>query len=151
MTPDNALVKALIDSNQVVSALISIRGAPYAVLRAFREGRFSLFIAEEELLELEDVIQRPRLARSFRVPDDEITAIRQALRHDSIRVQPLPTLPIAIRDPKDEHIVGAALAGDVDYIVTGDHDLLVLNGDPGLDRLQIVTPSAFLAILDAAS
>ena len=52
MTPDREIVKALTDSNLVVSAMISPGGAPYAVMRAFREHRFSLFIADEELDEL---------------------------------------------------------------------------------------------------
>lgn len=151
MTPDREIVKALTDSNLVVSAMISPGGAPYAVMRAFREHRFSLFIADEELDELEDVLQRPRVARFLRLPDDEMTAIGRALHHDAIRVRPLPSLPLEVRDPKDAHILGAAIAGDVDYIVTGDRDLLVLNGNPELGRLQIVTPAEFLAILDELS
>lgn len=150
MTPHKALVKALIDSNQVISALISPRGAPYAVIRAYLAGRFNLAIADEQLQELDDVLQRPRLVKSFKLPESEIDAIRHALRANSVRVQPVASLPIVIRDPKDEHIVGAAIAGSVDYLVTGDNDLLVLNGDPALGSLQIVTPAAFLDILGAS-
>jgi predicted nucleic acid-binding protein len=47
----------------------------------------------------------------------------------------------------DERILGAALAGNADFLVTGDEDLLVLAGDPRLGSLRIVTVAAFLAIL----
>lgn len=65
------------------------------------------------------------------------------------RVDLLPVLPVSVRDPKDEHILAAALGGEADYLVTGDQDLLVLAGDPRLGSLQIVTVAAFMDILDA--
>jgi len=50
---------------------------------------------------------------------------------------------VAIRDPKDIHLL-AALGGDADYLITGDADLLVLAGDPTLGPLRIITARAFL-------
>jgi len=40
--------------------------------------------------------------------------------------------------------LACALAGQCDYLVTGDRDLLDLQGHPGLGRLRIVTPREFL-------
>jgi hypothetical protein len=54
---------------------------------------------------------------------------------------------VRVRDPKDEQILGTALASDADYLVTGDEDLLELAGDPRLGTLTIVTVVDFLAIL----
>lgn len=45
------------------------------------------------------------------------------------------------RDPNDDMFLSAALAGKVDYIVSGDKDLLVLNSV--LD-LKIINPRQFL-------
>jgi len=45
------------------------------------------------------------------------------------------------RDPKDNMILELAVAGQADYIVTGDKDLLALNP---FRKIQIVTPAEFL-------
>ena len=56
-----------------------------------------------------------------------------------------PTREITVsRDPDDNRILEAAVAGAADYIVTGDQDLLVLGEFEGI---AIVTPTRFLAIL----
>lgn len=51
----------------------------------------------------------------------------------------------ACRDPKDNKFLEAAIAGEANFIVTGDDDLLVL--DP-FDRTAILAPAAFLMRLD---
>ena len=63
---------------------------------------------------------------------------------------PVCTLPVHVRDPKDAKILALALGGNADYLVTGDDDLLVLNGDPRLGKLQIVTVHTFLTVLQSS-
>ena len=62
------------------------------------------------------------------------------------RVVLTPTLPIPVRDPKDEKILAAAIGGRAAFLVTGDKDLLVLRGHPDLGVLRIVTAVEFLAV-----
>jgi len=50
--------------------------------------------------------------------------------------------------PEDDFILAAAMAGTVDYLVTGDKQLVALGNIEGID---IVRPAEFVAILDAAS
>jgi predicted nucleic acid-binding protein len=65
----------------------------------------------------------------------------------AVPVTPRRRLPVHIRDPKDERVLAAALGGRADYLVTGDDDLLVLNGDPRIRTLKIVTVREFLDLL----
>jgi predicted nucleic acid-binding protein len=52
------------------------------------------------------------------------------------------TLPQPVcRDPDDDQIIGAALAGNAEYVVTGDKDLLVLQTFQGIN---IISPRDFL-------
>lgn len=44
-------------------------------------------------------------------------------------------------------VLACALGGDADFIVTGDQDLLVLDGHPDMQRPRIVTPRAFALLL----
>jgi predicted nucleic acid-binding protein len=68
-----------------------------------------------------------------------VAALLRRMRVQGERVLPTETVPVAVRDVKDIHLLAAALGGDADYLVTGDDNLLVLNGDPALGWLRIVT------------
>lgn len=67
-----------------------------------------------------------RYYATFVIPDEEIDEITD--------------------DPSDNMVLEAAVAGDADYIVSGDPHLLELDGFRGMD---IVNPTAFLDILEA--
>ncbi len=58
-------------------------------------------------------------------------------------VDPAESLSV-IADPPDNRVLEAAVAGEADYIVSGDRDLLDLGKYEGI---EIVTPAMFLAIL----
>jgi predicted nucleic acid-binding protein len=76
-------------------------------------------------------------------------SLLRRLAVQAILVLPNNELPLPVRDVKDEPILAAAFGGQADYIVTGDKDLLVLDGDPRLGKLRIVTARAFLDVLAA--
>lgn len=67
----------------------------------------------------------------------------------SQKVSGTTVLPVAVRDVKDEKILASAVDGTVDYLVTGDIDLLILNGNPALGVLKIVTVRDFISILSS--
>jgi len=66
-------------------------------------------------------------------------------------VIPVETVPVSVRDPKDDIVLATALTGEADFLVTGDVDLLVLNGHPAFGDLRIVVVREFLAVLSASS
>lgn len=49
-------------------------------------------------------------------------------------------IPAVTRDPKDDYLLAYALVGQVDYLVTGDRDLLVLGQ---VEHTKIVTARDF--------
>jgi len=53
-------------------------------------------------------------------------------------VEPLPTDEINLRDQADQPVLGTLLASKVNYLVTGDKDLLAL-----ANQYPIVTPAEF--------
>lgn len=52
------------------------------------------------------------------------------------------------RDPDDDFVLAAAIAGHADVIVTGDEDLLVLRQHQGV---RILSPRQFVQLLDGTT
>jgi len=66
--------------------------------------------------------------------------IIKLLESECIKVQPASVPKKACRDPDDLMVLGTALAGEADAIVTGDKDLLVLDT---FESIPILSPRAF--------
>src|SRR5215207_6887260 len=145
MSESNA-PSAVVDTNVFVSGTINPHGRPRQVLRAWHEGRFRLILSDRQHAELITVFGRPAIIRQFRITLIELTELIARIAAVT-PIVPSSSIPVSLRDPKDEHILAAALVGKADYLVTGDDDLLVHQGDPRLGALQIVTASQFLAML----
>jgi putative PIN family toxin of toxin-antitoxin system len=125
-------LRAVIDTNLFVSGLISRYGQPQRLIVEFRRDAFSLVISEQLRSELEEVLQRRKLRLRYGLTAEETAAFLLLADAKAAKVDPSGSLPIVIRDPKDAIVLAAALEGNVDYLVTGDNDLLVLDGDPSL-------------------
>jgi putative PIN family toxin of toxin-antitoxin system len=112
------------------------------VLAAIRSGECEPLVSWELVEELVDVLRRPALAR-YEITERDIADVLVLL------APALPTveLDVSIRDPDDAPVVGAALAGGAEAIVTGDRDLL---DDADLRRwlsergITILTPAELM-------
>jgi putative PIN family toxin of toxin-antitoxin system len=136
----------VVDTNLFFSGIVFKRGNPFALLEAWRAETVVVLLSEDQRNELIGVLSRPEITRRYRLDSDELADLYARLDR-APRVTPIITIPVSVRDPKDEHILAAAMGGDADYLVTGDADLLVLRGSPSLGRLQIVTVVEFLTEL----
>jgi predicted nucleic acid-binding protein len=58
-----------------------------------------------------------------------------------------PKVSAVTRDPSDDQVIACAVAARVDYLVTGDDDMLVLAEYQGI---RIVTPRQFLDFLEGS-
>jgi putative PIN family toxin of toxin-antitoxin system len=115
-------MRAVVDTNVWVSALLNPSGPPAAVRAAVQQGRFVSVTSEALLEELTLVLARPRFARRYGVrPEDgaELVALVRA------RSEVVPTAGAAhlCRDPDDDAVIETALAGRADALVTRDDDL----------------------------
>ena len=143
--------RVVVDSNLFVSALITRRGIPHDLLNCWRDGRFTLLMSEDQRGELADVFSRPRIKGRYRLSDEEIAGFFLLLDTLSVPAPLLRRLPLHVRDPKDDHVLAAALGARADFLVTGDADLLELEGDPKVRQLRIITAARFLEWLSQMS
>lgn len=145
----DAQVSAVVDTNLIGSGLIGKRGIPVALLEAWRSRAFILCYADTQRAEIEVVLRRPYFAARYGVTLETAAAVLYLLETRGRRAPLLDPLPVHVRDPKDDHILAAALGASADYLVTGDEDILDLAGDPRLGPLRVVTARAFLDAIRA--
>jgi putative PIN family toxin of toxin-antitoxin system len=141
--------RIVLDTNVFVSSLFSRTGTPNAVVRACFQGDLLLVVSDEQRAELDDVLQRPQILSHARLTIRDIADLN-ALIQSAELIEDAQT-SIVVRDAKDQPILAAALRASVDFLVTGDADLLVLADDPRIAPLRIVTPRAFLTELGLES
>ena len=129
--------RLVLDTNVLISALLSRHGKPRAVL-TWALTHATLLTSADAISELETRIERPRLAKLVDEP------IRRGFVHNirttATLVQTVGAIN-ACRDPDDDKILEIAVTGSADCIVTGNQDLLVL--DP-FRNIPILSPAQFL-------
>ena len=121
------MLRVVIDTNVIVSGILSRKGAPAELLNAWRERLFVLLSSPEIVTEVRTVVQYPRIRDKYHLSDDEIEQTITLLEHDAHFVAGDPSVAGSIPDdPKDEMFLACALDGQADLIVSGDHHLLDL-------------------------
>ena len=137
----NSDIRYVFDTNVIISALLFNTSVPgKAFTRLLDNG--TILISQSLVEELNDVLGRDKFNR-YVTPEERENFI-QALIGEAELVEIGETVA-ACRDPKDNRILELAANGNASFVVTGDHDLLVLNPFRGI---QIVTPSKLLEILE---
>lgn len=145
------MLRALVDTNVWVSALLNPSGFPAHVLRALTNNQFKLILSAPLLEELLDVLSRPRLVKKYHLNPEDIAELAALLEEKSITVKPPGTLRLC-RDPRDDVVLETALLGKADYAISRDDDL---KRDLDLIRkiqehgVKVVSVQQFLKILEA--
>ena len=134
-------MRAVLDTNLFLSALLSPTGPPAAIVDAWRKGRFELVTSREQLAELRRAAGYEKL-RAL-IPRASVGRLVNVLRTAEILLKRLRH-PGASPDPGDDYLLAMATAADADYLVTGDRALLSVRH---LAHTRIVTPRRFAALL----
>jgi uncharacterized protein len=110
-------MRVILDTNVLLSALISPHGAADQLYQAWRTGRFLLLSSEAQLQEFR------RASRHERVrPLLESAAagtLMNELRGLAVLLTDLPTVEVSA-DPFDNFLFAMARCGRADYLVSGD-------------------------------
>lgn len=108
-------MKISLDTNVLVSALLSPYGPAARVLDAVLTGQISIIFDDRILREYEEVLCRERLGFA---PED-VKALLDFIRSEGLGII-APPLNIALPDPDDLMFVEVAVAGGADALVTGN-------------------------------
>ena len=132
---------AVVDASVLVSAFLFPNSVPGAVLALSGRGDVRLCLSPILVEEIRRSLMNPRLFRSYGHDAEAVEAWCRDLTNLAVMVTELPGIGPVCRDPDDDHVIAAALAGQAQFIVTGDKDLLSLGA---YQDIRIVTARAFL-------
>ena len=131
-------MRAVLDPNVVISALLSPQGSPATVVRAWVDGAFELVVSESLLEELERALGYPKLRA--RIPPADAARVVAWLRSAAIIApDPTDTPPVRSVDPGDDYLIALA-AAERAMLISGDRHLLELS-----EAIPVMSPADFLA------
>jgi putative PIN family toxin of toxin-antitoxin system len=141
------MFRAVLDTNVVVSSVISKKGAPFHLLQAWTDLRFTFITSESIIEEVQRVLSKPNVKDVFRLTDEQISQLAETMRQNAVVVPGKADVRGAIpEDPSDEMFLAAALDGKAGFIISGDKHLLDLKTFRGI---EIQTARKFLDTLNA--
>jgi len=137
----------VLDTNVIISSLLSAKGPPAEVIRRWEAGEFDVVTSPALISELEWALTYPRVRKYLKSSDEEIDAFLKHLRTTAIVVEPQMALDVVEDDPDDNRVLECAVAGDATYIVSGNTHLIDLKT---YEQIVILNPVGFLAALKLA-
>lgn len=146
--PDENKARVVIDTNLLISSAIVPKGPPDKLIKAWLKKAFTMLISYNQLEEIRKVSQRKKF-KNRPMFTKRVAELIENIEFVAEKTVPIPEddLLLHVRDPKDDFLLACALGGDADYLVTGDQDLLVLNGNLSLGKLKIISAKDFLGMI----
>ncbi len=132
-------MRVVLDTNIFISAVLG--GRLGIIIDEWKAGKFKLIVTDAVAREYLEVINRPK----FKIPQDEIIATSDYLLQLAEFVTPEEEILVIVADPTDNKFLEAALAGKVDYIVSGDNHLLEIGS---FREIPIITAREFIDLLN---
>ncbi len=143
------MIRAVLDTNVLVSALIRSKGKPSRILPQ-AGTRFDWLTCAFILSEVADVLTRKHIQAKYRRQTTERNRVRylEKIRASAEVVEVKTQVWAVPNDLKDNFILACAKDGQANFVVTGDRHLLSLDTFEGI---KIVTPEQFLRMLESES
>jgi putative PIN family toxin of toxin-antitoxin system len=126
-------MRLVLDANVLIAAFVA---------RGFSAELLEYCVREHELVTSDAILEEVRrnLVAKIKVTTSQANQTLELLRTRLDVVEPVALQAPVCRDADDDVVLGTALAGPCDLIVTGDGDLLVLES---YQNIPIVSPRGF--------
>jgi putative PIN family toxin of toxin-antitoxin system len=134
-------LKITLDTNVLISAMFW-SGVPHRILEECKTRNLKLALSPDILTEFKEALIKEE---KFEQTEKTVSQQVEVLIGISSIVIPKEKIQVIKKDPNDNMILECAVAGNSDYIVSGDEHLLELKEFRGI---KIVTPREFVEILE---
>lgn len=140
------MIRIVLDTNIIVSAAQSRRGASFAVVSMLPSKYFEIVLTIPLYMEYQDVLLRPTILNNI-YSEDEIYGFTRYLAKIAHKQSIYYLWRPWLKDPKDDMVLEAAFASQAKYIVT--HNMKDFRGKSIEETMGIVPVSAkeFLEII----
>ena len=108
-------MKIVLDTNVLVSGLLTPYGAPGEIIRMVSSGSLQLCYDARIIYEYRNVLKRPK----FRLREDHVEPLLELIEAEGYIVASTP-LPERLPDRNDEPFLEAAVAAGAEFLVTGN-------------------------------
>ena len=126
-------MKILLDTNVLISSFIT---------HGVCSELFEYCLTEHTICISEWIIDEfyEKLTKKFKFPKPKVEQVINFIRKNTLILKSIPLSSPVCRDSDDDNVLASALNGNVDCIISGDDDLLVLDSFHGI---KIISPSNF--------
>jgi putative PIN family toxin of toxin-antitoxin system len=107
------VIRAIVDTNVFVSALLSPLGNEAFIVMAIQQGLIKPYFSDEMIEEYVKVLARPK----FSFPPDEIHALIDLIRSRGEQISHSQPLSLHSPDPADDKFLACAVTAAADFIV----------------------------------
>jgi len=132
-------MKIVLDTNIFVSSFFWA-GNPRKVFDRVTNGLDELYITDEILKEIISVMSEKKFDTSI----EKIQEYVKTIESYSIKISSKSIPEKISRDENDNKILQCGFDGNVNYIITGDNDLLVLKEH---GKIKIVKPKVYMELI----
>jgi len=139
------VLRAVLDANVMISALIQPKGASGRILTSLSENNsFELVVSPTILAEVRRSLAYPKVRKYIKTSDEDLDLWVASIELIAQPVEGSLRIHAVAADPDDNKYIEAAVEGLAQFVVTGDRHLLSLKS---YENIRIVTPRVFLELL----
>jgi putative PIN family toxin of toxin-antitoxin system len=136
------VIRATLDVNVLASGFPAETGVPAQLIDRWTELAYELVISEHILEGLARTWRKPYYQQRY--SPERVQQTLSLLRTEATLVMPVATVRGIAPDTEDDLVVATAVAGDADFLVTGDKPLQELGR---YQHVVVLSPRQFLAVL----
>jgi len=140
------MIRAVVDANTIVSAIISPKGPSRQVYEAWLNNRFTLVTSPATIAEVAKVLGYDRIRLRYKLSDEDIRTAKALLWTQSDLMEGTVVVHGVAPHPEDDKLLSCAIEGGARFIVTGDKAFQACGEHEGI---RIISPRAFIELLES--
>jgi len=133
-------MKVVLDTNIFISGIISPKSNSGKIIQEWSNNSIELVTSAPLLAEIKQVLQYPKILKLTNWNNQKIEEFVDYLHFFSTTVDISDTNYHFDQDPNDNHIIETYIAGNAEYLITGDKALFSLK-----DEINVIALTAFIA------